>query len=284
MARQCDRLTGILCWPLEDVLSRPVVLDEIEIRRSKFLETIAEVANNRDRLQEYLRQNNCRADIDIHSTAIQLTSHSTEEAKILIRCFAESFAGCLRMRVYDVGADGNMYCHRHVCGIGFRKNTAGAVLESNPSRTPAANESAQAFAQPDLVGGRGVNCGVHILAGFPGHPEAAFPELFFDFFRRRAPQSDLKIVNGGRTIHRYSCNESSLHEVVDDRSKSYFDNVPAEAPEDRFPRGPRIEHRADEFSQAFTGQNVRQFGYESQDIFGPVYWFSEHRRADFALP
>ena len=68
------------------------MLDEVEVGRRKFLKPMSEIANDRNRFQKYLRQNNRRADIDINTAAIEFLSHSTEEAEILIGRFSKGFA------------------------------------------------------------------------------------------------------------------------------------------------------------------------------------------------
>ena len=55
MASQSNRLTRVLRRPLEDVLGRPVMLDEIQIRRRKLFMSMAKVPHHGDGFQEDLR-------------------------------------------------------------------------------------------------------------------------------------------------------------------------------------------------------------------------------------
>jgi len=95
MASQGNRLAGVLRRPFQDVLCRPVVLDEIEVGGRKLLEPIPEIADDGNSFQEHFRQHDRRSDVDIHATAIQFSRHGTKEAKITIRRFTQRSAGGL---------------------------------------------------------------------------------------------------------------------------------------------------------------------------------------------
>src|SRR5215475_13592957 len=130
---------------------------------------MSEIANDRNRFQKYLRQNNCRADIDINTAAIEFLSHSTEEAEILISCFSKGLARRFRMCMDDVGSDGDMHGYRDFRGIRLGENTAGSVFELDACRCAISNESAQPFAQPDSIVRRRIYRGIHISTRLASH-------------------------------------------------------------------------------------------------------------------
>src|SRR5713226_6670161 len=97
-------LAGFLRWSFQYILRGPVVLYKVEIRRRKFFQGMPKISHHGDGLQEDFGQDDCGSDIQVNASTIELSSHTTEEAKITVAGLAGVASGCLRMSVDDVGA------------------------------------------------------------------------------------------------------------------------------------------------------------------------------------
>lgn len=71
----------------DHVCVRPVVLDEVHVHGGKVPEGVAEVPAEGDRLEEYLGQQDRRAEVDIH-TALEFRHERAELLKIPARRLA----------------------------------------------------------------------------------------------------------------------------------------------------------------------------------------------------
>src|SRR5262245_24639004 len=90
-------------------------------------------------------------------------------------------------------------------------------------------------------------------------------------------------MNGGGTVHRDTRYQAGLHEIVDDRSQSHFDDVAAEPPDNRLTRSPRVKDGANQRSQAIGCENVRKLGNKAEYVFRTVHRLAEHSGVDLAL-
>src|SRR2546425_4892822 len=104
MSGKGNGLAGFLCWSFQYILCRPVVLYEVEIRRCEFFQAVPKISHHGDGLQEDFGQDDRGSDIQVNASTIELSSHTTEEAKITVAGIAGGASGCLRMSVDDVGA------------------------------------------------------------------------------------------------------------------------------------------------------------------------------------
>src|SRR5262249_33304978 len=83
--------------------------------------------------------------------------------------------------------------------------------------------------------------------------------------------------------HCYSADETCLHQIVDDWTKTHFQNMPAEAPDDWFVRRACIQHRTDQIAKNVAAQDMWKLGNEAKHILGTVHRLTEHARIDFAF-
>src|SRR5262249_52434320 len=142
MAGQSDGLAGILCGPLQNVMSGPIVLNEIQVCGRKFPQLIAEITHNRDRFQENLWKNHRRTNIKVDSTSIQTLCHCAKQTEIPIRRGPQFCAGGCWMNVDDIGTDRDMYRHRNVLPLSSRQNAQRFEFER---RRVSIDKTAEAF-------------------------------------------------------------------------------------------------------------------------------------------
>ena len=72
-----------LGWAFDDILYRTVVLDHVHVHSREIHDfMVRQVAGQIQGLEEYLRQNNCRADVQVDSTIAYVTEHRNQDAKI----------------------------------------------------------------------------------------------------------------------------------------------------------------------------------------------------------
>src|SRR6185503_16562557 len=74
---------------LHDVDSRPIRLDEVEVRGGEALHRMAEVARERQRLQEHLGQHDRRADVQVDAASAEPRDLRGEQAEVEVGGAAE---------------------------------------------------------------------------------------------------------------------------------------------------------------------------------------------------
>ncbi len=87
---------------------------------------------------------------------------------------------------------------------------------------------------------------LRILARLAGRPETAVPDLRAHVLRRPAGEGDLEVVDDPGPVEGQALDESSLHEVDEDRLEPDLDDVGAAAEEDRLPVAAGLFHEPEE--------------------------------------
>src|SRR5256885_4237603 len=93
---------------LHYILQRTIVLDKVEVRSSNRLQRNAEVANDRDRFQENLGEQNGGAPVEVDAAGMHLLDEGAEQTKIEMRGGAEGSTVRGAMHVGNIGADSEM--------------------------------------------------------------------------------------------------------------------------------------------------------------------------------
>src|ERR1044071_1351755 len=92
----------------DDVGERAVGLYEVEVGRREVFQRVAEVADERDALEEDLGQDHGRADVEVDAAAAHSTHKLREQAEVRVRRRAQGRAVGLRVAVRDVRPDGDV--------------------------------------------------------------------------------------------------------------------------------------------------------------------------------
>lgn len=114
------------------------------------------------------------------------------------------------------------------------------------------------FAEADISAFREGGHFVERTAGFLGHAEFAFAENGFDVFGRAADHGDFKIVDERGAVHGDSGDEAAAKKIDQQRAEADFDDVSADAPENRAGLRTRVEDGAGDKAKVFGGENARQ--------------------------
>src|SRR5690349_14238287 len=240
---------------LHYILQRPIVLDKVEVGRSNGAEWHAEVPYHGNSLQENLREQNRGAPVEIDAAWMHQLGHRAEQTKIAMRGVPESRALCRRVHVWNVGADGQVHGHRNSPLVRRRKNARFRVFCLDDT-TVQKLSGRLAIANANAL--RQLGNFVQVLAGFFGHSEFAFAQCGLDVLGSVSCERNLEIVDERRAVHRNSRNEASIHQVNQDGSESYFDHVPAHAPQNRFALFSCGMQRAQQLPKTLGRENVRQ--------------------------
>src|SRR5258708_34063760 len=94
-----------------------------------------------------------------------------------------------------------------------------------------------------------------MFSRFFGHGELAFAEAGCHVFGRVSGERDFEVVDERRAVHGDSADEAALHQVDQDRAKTYFDDVPPNSPENRFALFARSVHGAEKLAEIFRREN-----------------------------
>ncbi len=186
---------------------------------------------------------------------MHLPDKGAEKTEIVVRGRAEGRAVHGRMHVRDVGADGQGNRDRDARFVSGDENAESSKLcVENAAREELAGRFAVAHA--DAIGELGDF--VEILAGFLGHAEPASAEPGFDIFRSVAGESDFEIVNERGAVHGDRGDEAAFDEIDQDRAETYFDDVAADAPEDRCALPAGAMDGGEKTAKIFRGEDVRE--------------------------
>ena len=90
-------------------------------------------------------------------------------------------------------------------------------------------------------------------------------------------------MNGGRSVHCDTGHQPRLHQIVDDRSHSHFDDVATQTPDDRLTCRSGVKDCANQRAQAVARENVRKLGNEAEYVFQTIHRLPEHSGVDLAL-
>ena len=155
----------------------------------------------------------------------------------------------------DVRADGDVRRHRHAQFVGFMQQREFAVR-----RFQFGQHLADRFADAAVFGSPAFDGLIQQPSGFFRHPERAGPERAVHVFRSPAGQRNLEIVDDAGTVCRQGGDEASPHQVNQNRSQSGFDDVAAEAPDDRAAFGFGFDDGGDDGAKVSAAS---RFGSES---------------------
>src|SRR5712691_4960859 len=238
---------------LHYILHRTVVLDKVKVRSGNGAEGDAEIADDRDGFEEDFGQENGGAPVEIHAARMHLLDERAEKAEVQMRGRAKSSAVSGAMHVRNVGSDGDVDGHRNTVVVGRDEDAGIRMLDWNDA---AREELAGGFAVADSSAIRKFGNFVDVLAGFLSHAELAFAEAGFDVFGSVAGKRDFEIVNERGAIHGNPRNEAAFHQIDQDRAEADFDDVAADAPENRFALLARDVDGAEEMAEIFSGENI----------------------------
>src|SRR5260370_23426461 len=131
---------GLGVRTLYHIDSRPVVLEEIEIRGDKLSQRIPQIAHRGDGLEEDFREQDGGADVEISAALVEVRDHTAEEAEIEMGGTADRRAVRGRVGVRRIGTDGHVYSNWNSGAIrvqkqaGFRSPVAVATLIQHASQ------------------------------------------------------------------------------------------------------------------------------------------------------
>src|SRR5260370_14691420 len=238
---------------LNYILQRTVVLDKVKVRSSNGAEGDARIADDRNGFEEDFGQENGGAPVEIDAARMHLLDERAEEAEIKMRGGAESGAVGGGVHVGNVRADGDVDGHRNTVVVSGNEDAGIRMLDWNDA---AREELAGGFAVADSSAIRKFGNFVDVLAGFLSHAELAFAEAGFDVFGSAARKRHFEIVNERGAVHGDTGDEAAFHQIDQDGAKSDFDDVAADAPENRFALPARGMDRAEEVAEIFSGENI----------------------------
>ena len=96
------------------VLRRPVVLDEIQVHRDEILDPVSKVPGQGEGLQEDLRQEHGRSDIEVHPAVPKVGDDRGQEAEVPMACLPHGRPVTAGMHVHDIGPQGNVHRAGHL--------------------------------------------------------------------------------------------------------------------------------------------------------------------------
>ena len=137
--------------------------------------------------------------------------------------------------------------------IGIRQNAARGIPRLGVS---AGEKFADGFAVTDAGTRRVSGNLIELLAGFTCHAKFAGADAGIDILRSVPGDGNLKIVDQGRAIHGDSGDKTSLHQIDQNGAQADFDDVAADAPQNRFFAGARAMHRSQQLPQIFRRQKM----------------------------
>src|SRR5579871_7034269 len=103
---------GSCMGSFNDIYSRAIVLQEIEIHRREIGERIPEISDHGDRLQEHFRQQDGGADIEIDPAVVHLFYQRAEQPEVSMAGPSDRRARGARVRVRRIGSDRRVDCDR----------------------------------------------------------------------------------------------------------------------------------------------------------------------------
>src|SRR5437867_1701239 len=211
---------------------------------------------------------------------MHLLDERAEKAEVQMRGRAESSAVSGAMHVGNVGSDGDVDGHRNTVVVGRDEDAGIRMLDRNDA---AREELAGGFAVADSSAIRKFGNFVDVLARFLSHAELAFAEAGFDVFGSVAGKRDFEIVNEGGAIHGNPRNEAAFHQIDQDGAEADFDDVAADAPENRFALPARGMDRAEEMAEIFSSENIGKRIEKFAERTVGCGWLCEVADADLAL-
>src|SRR5262245_36226771 len=262
-----------------DVRHWAVMLYEVEVGGGEILKRMAEVADDGHGFQEDFRQSHRRTDVQVDAPADQLFDQRCEEEKVAVSRGADSRAVRMRMNVDDVCSDRDVYRDGDFQKVGRMQDREIGVL-----RVRLDQGAAYRLAYAAIFGGPASDRLVDQTPGFFGHPERAAPQSRVDVFRSPSRDGDLEIVNHARAVHGDGRNKAAPRQVDQDRRQAGFDDVAADAPDDRPIFGFGLDDCAGDRTERVGGEDVRQ-GIEQRGRVARLVvgqGFGEIARRDFA--
>lgn len=242
--------------PAHHVRARPVVLDEVHVHRREMRQRMAEVAAERDRLEEDLGQKDRRAEIDIYA-AFELSDERAEALEVAARRLAGRPRVKGRMHVDDVRPDGDMHGHRDAQARACRKKALVLVGEIAALDQPAhgfSDAEPLPVPVPDRV--------VDHAAGLFGHAEGAGQDLLVHVLGCLADERELEVVDDAGAVQRQGGDDPALHEIDDHRREADLDGMGPHAEH----HGPlvraRLDHGRGHFLQMLCAEDPGKAGEE----------------------
>src|SRR5487761_300025 len=171
-----------------------------------------------------------------------------------MRCGTQIFSRGGAMDVRNIRADGEMNGDGNSGAIGGGEN---ALVEMLRGGFFVAQEFSGGFAEADTSALREGGHFVDGAAGFLGHAEFPFAENGVDVFGRAAGDGDFEIVDERGAVHGDSADEAAAKKVNQQRAEADFDDVAADAPENRARLRTRVEDGAGDEAEIFGGKNAR---------------------------
>ena len=230
-------------------------------------EVVPEVAGERHRLQEDLRQHHRRSHVQVHAAPAQPRDLAREEPEVEVRRAAEGAGVAGRVHVDDVGADRDVHGRAQAEPPGRRQEARVQVARRGAARREvAADRGAEAQAVAVPLDDRAV----HLLARLARHAEGPGAEARLDVLRGPPGHRDLEVVHDAGPVERDRGHEAALHEVDHHRREADLDDVGAEAPDHGAAAGAGAEDLVAQRAERLAGEDPREAVEEGGEARAPA--------------
>src|SRR5262249_4062559 len=235
-------------WSPDHVHRGTVMPVEVHVYRGETTDRMAQVAREVERLDEDLRQDDGRAEIQVDAPA-EPRNDGSEEPEITQAPGADRRAVGARMHVHDVGADRDVDRRRDA-----RRRSGGEDAVSTEGEARPHDRVAERPPEPDC--GAIVRGLVHELPGLARHAEETVLEASADVLRGPAHRRELEVVDHARAVHRDRGEAAARDEVHDQRIQTDLDRMRPHPENDRPPVPQRGREARDRGPEVPRGEDV----------------------------
>ena len=108
VAAKTKARTAVTGWPIDHILLRSILLDHVEVGRSKMTNRISQISGYCQGLEKNFGQDNRRAEVENDTTVIQIRYNGSQQSKITETGLTNCCPVGRRVLMDNIGANRHM--------------------------------------------------------------------------------------------------------------------------------------------------------------------------------